>query len=310
MNNILFTFIFASFCVCSFAAKYPQDTTIAIYGEDGRKEVFQVTDNIKKLAHSTVALFIETPFSSPLRYTLDLDRDFFYAKVEAPTLRARHWLCPEVPYNTQLAAASCSGVLVEQDVILTAGHCLLNRPFSNTKNCSDIKVAFDYSYAHSDMNPYALALDNLYQCKEIIKIVREENGPDWALIRLDRRVKKRTPLSVSQYSHQLHIGQELFTIGSPNGIPLKVALGGKVTENSNKSLLLTSLDTFHINSGSPVFNAQTLEIEGIVIKGEEDFVLDNQRLCQSLKVCQKESDCEGETVTRSLEFLDYITQDI
>src|SRR5262249_38343194 len=60
--------------------------------------------------------------------------------------RASSWgdlqeLCPGEPFADQPAAAFCSGVLVDWDLVLTAGHCA--RAFAVDK----FRAVFDYSHA-------------------------------------------------------------------------------------------------------------------------------------------------------------------
>jgi hypothetical protein len=55
-------------------------------------------------------------------------------------------------------------------------------------------------------------------------------------------------------------------IGHPAGLPVKVA-SGKVTRNSDLEVFETSYDALGGNSGSPVFNSVTHEVEGIHVRG-------------------------------------------
>ena len=59
------------------------------------------------------------------------------------------------------------------------------------------------------------------------------------------------------------------------------------------------LDTYGGNSGSPVFNAATHEVEGILVRGETDFT--SNGTCNVSLVCPT-SGCRGEDVTRATEF--------
>ncbi len=97
-------------------------------------------------------------------------------------------------------------------------------------------------------------------------------GPDFALIRLDRKVTGHNPLAINR-SAGLAAGDGLFVIGHPVGLPLKVAGGATVRDVPMEGYFTTDLDTFSGSSGSPVFNAKTKLIEGILARGDEDFVL-------------------------------------
>ena len=74
----------------------------------------------------------------------------------------------------------------------------------------------------------------------------------------------------------------------PRGIPARW-LGGvmllplfftpQISMNSNEFQFSTNLDSFEGNSGSPVLNAKTFEVEGILVNGQEDLVLDSELQC-------------------------------
>ena len=49
-------------------------------------------------------------------------------------------LCPDQRFTAQPTAGDCSGTLVDNRIVLTAGHCV------EGKSCSDISFVFDYAY--------------------------------------------------------------------------------------------------------------------------------------------------------------------
>jgi V8-like Glu-specific endopeptidase len=82
-------------------------------------------------------------------------------------------------------------------------------------------------------------------------------------------------------------------------LPLKVAENAFVRDNSNSSYMTCNLDTYGGNSGSPVFNSETHEVEGILVRGETDFEPSGN--CNVSLVCPT-TGCRGEDVTRTTEF--------
>jgi ankyrin repeat protein len=86
-------------------------------------------------------------------------------------------------------------------------------------------------------------------------------------------------------------------IGSPSGLPLKVASGAKVRDNLHPFYFNANLDTFQGNSGSAVFNAETGVVEGILVRGEEDFIPNHEKKCVEANRCDDDK-CRGEDVTR------------
>mgnify|MGYP002404305880 CR=1 FL=1 len=59
-------------------------------------------------------------------------------------------------------------------------------------------------------------------------------------------------------------------VGHPSGLPMKVAPGR--VQFVTPRLIMMDTDTFGGNSGSPVLNAETGEVEGIFFRGGLDYV--------------------------------------
>lgn len=74
---------------------------------------------------------------------------------------------------------------------------------------------------------------------------------------------------------------------------------GRVIKNNHPFWFSTNLDTFSGNSGGPVFNAETYEVEGVLVRGEQDYIMNDDRDCDSVRKCEDDgSDCMGEEVVR------------
>jgi hypothetical protein len=86
-------------------------------------------------------------------------------------------------------------------------------------------------------------------------------------------------------------------------LPLKVAGGAKVRSNSSPGYFVANLDTYGGNSGSAVFNAQTLKVEGVLVRGETDF--NDSGSCTVSNRCS-DSSCRGEDVTRIASVIPFI----
>lgn len=250
-----------------------------IYNEDGRKDYFEVNDTkLIELARST-AVFIATE-----HLQADHQADCYRLKNEPATLP----LCPDEKYISQPQWGFCSGSLVAPDVILTAGHCV-----ANSKECQTTKIVFDYQVRGKDEKIKLFKSENVFSCKEIIYRTEQNQGADFALIRLDRPTLNRTVLKFSEL--EASFKDQLLIVGYPLGLPLKFTFNGKVRSTMNDYFFVAEVDTFTGNSGSPVFNQDTLEILGVLSRGEKDFVHKNS--CLVSKICKGES-CRGEDVTR------------
>ena len=86
-------------------------------------------------------------------------------------------------------------------------------------------------------------------------------------------------------------------VGSPSGLPLKVASGANVRETKHPFYFKANLDTFQGNSGSGVYNAITGVVEGILVRGEDDFEPNRAKMCIEAKKCAN-NECRGEDVSR------------
>jgi len=143
---------------------------------------------------------------------------------------------------------------------------------------------------------YRINKKQVYNCKEILarKLDKDQTKEDWAIIKLDRKVTDRTPLSFRKSGTVKH-SANLTLMGFPNGLPLKIATNGSVRSNGKPFYFVAEIDAFHMNSGSPVINQETLEVEGILVRGAKDF--NSNSSCRALNVC-KEGACRGEDVSK------------
>jgi hypothetical protein len=250
-----------------------------IYGSDDRLDLYQVQDSrLLSLADSTVAIF------SARSVSIAGDK----ARLKTSHYGEEMGLCKEEPFYDQYTGAFCSGSLVGPDTIMTAGHCVTSQP-----DCEDTKFVFGFSIKDASVkNPNELPASEVYGCKKLLG--REQSSADWALIQLDRPVAGHKPLRLSRAGDP---GDDtpLFVIGHPTGLPTKIAGGAKVRRSSPDGYFVANLDTYGGNSGSAVFNAQTGLIEGILVRGEADYVYKGD--CLVSNACPADS-CSGEDVTK------------
>ncbi|WP_417336725.1 trypsin-like serine peptidase [Halobacteriovorax marinus] len=258
-----------------------------IYGEDNRREPFEVANSRLEYASNSVAAIISNYSLRKIGHQTEL---------VSLTLDETINYCPSVPYTDQISAASCTSFLVAPDIVLTAGHCI-----KTDWDCQTKSFVFDYRIDKigTRVGPYKrfrIDNDNIYKCAEILERKLEKEGTleDWAIIKLDRRVEDREPLAI-RTSGRMQSDVKLSLLGFPSGIPLKIATDGKLRNDENKYFFVAEVDAFHMNSGSPVINEATLEVEGLLVRGEKDFI--NRVGCYDLMRCNDGS-CRGEDVSR------------
>lgn len=178
------------------------------------------------------------------------------------------FMCSDERFNNQASVSyACTGFLVGEDLLVTAGHCGTNTGEmrnSSENYCEAYTWLFDYR-ADSDVTQVSDL--NIYKCKEIIYAVQQEvdgHSHDFALVRLDRKVEGRSPLKFAQRA--VRRGERVTMLGHPMGLPLKYTFNARVFKEEEGRSFLTNLDAFAGNSGSPVFNTKN-EVVGVLIAG-------------------------------------------
>ncbi|MEQ1664263.1 MAG: proprotein convertase P-domain-containing protein [Bdellovibrionales bacterium] len=264
-----------------------------IYGSDDRKDLYQLKDStLLALADSTVSLIATNDLKENGNVT-EITTTPYGTSYSLP-------LCANEPFREQDTAAFCSGFLVAPNIIVTAGHCVRNEG-TPSSDCSTTKFVFGFDLKNANDRPQSVPNSEVYSCKHIIKSQLDNSGADFSVIELDRPVTNHRPLNLRRESAPT-TSDTLIVIGHPSGLPTKVAGNGKI-RNVFSSYIRASLDTYGGNSGSSVFNADTHEVEGVLVRGEEDFVAQNG--CMLSKQCAQDG-CRGEDVTRISEVLPYL----
>jgi V8-like Glu-specific endopeptidase len=258
-----------------------QSSDKVIYGVDNRVDLFETQVPLfYELAHSTAAMVRSS----------SLNREGESYKISGNTLESRG-ICSTARFSKQITAASCSGFLVGANLLVTAGHCVTSQ-----SDCNSFKWVFDYNVTQEESLEFSVPSSSVYSCKRIVsQDLNRSTKNDFALIELDREVNDRSPLTF-RTAGKVEKLTSLVVIGHPSGLPTKIADGAWVRENMNDYYFVTNLDTFGGNSGSAVFDTETGMVEGILVRGETDYVWDS-RGCRVPKICEEEG-CRGEDVTR------------
>jgi V8-like Glu-specific endopeptidase len=182
--------------------------------------------------------------------------------------------------------------LVGPDIIATAGHCV------NAGNVTDVRFVFGFRMRNATIAETVISNEEIYSGVALLGREEVGTGPDWAVVRIDRRVPNHRIVPIRR-TGKVGNTQAVHVIGHPCGLPTKFAGGAAVRDNQPNAFFVANLDTYGGNSGSPVFNSDTHVVEGILVRGETDFA--TQGNCQVSLVCPT-TGCRGEDCTRTTEF--------
>lgn len=197
--------------------------------------------------------------------------------------------CDGEPLNGQQRLAKCTGFLVAEDILVTAGHCV-----RESYDCEGNSWVFGYDKQAAELKK--ISKNNVYKCQKVLYSEKNlETKVDFAIVKLDRAVTTAQPMSLSRAP--LDPQEHLMVLGYPLGTPLKLAINGTVRVNTNSYFFTANLDTFHGNSGSPVVGQNSSEVTGLLVRGEKDTEFDDARSCLKIKRCADNS-CRGEDVVR------------
>jgi len=286
-----------------------------IYGERDQHEFYESTiEAAAALFDAEVMLISEGPdFLVPSGDGYAIT----YTKTLSQYLQSRYGypLCADEPYGDQPVPGFCSGFMVGDDLIATAGHCI-----SKVRDCQTTSFIFNYHVPGADGAPAWVPADDVYECAEIVGSVNKWSN-DYAVIRVDRPIVGHTaiPLRRTGAVESDDAVAGLAVIGHPVGLPAKLADNSWITDASHPYYFQSNLDVYGGNSGSAVVsltNAGDLYLtEGILVRGNYDWmaVVKDGVPCMASVFCD-DTGCTGtagsgwEECTRATQFASLVPQ--
>lgn len=267
----------------------PEDSTFGakvIYGSDDRRDIYQENDADRlQLSRSVCGLLNSSQLTDNGNGTYSIALSEYQISGTSA--------CPDEPYGDQPTAMFCTGFLVGEDLIATAGHC-----YSST-SVAGVRFVFGFEMTDSTTPQSVVSADRVYQGVSVVgrQLI---NDLDYAIVRVDRRVTSpgAVPLPLRR-AGVVPMEEKVGVIGHPAGLPMKIAFGAEteVYGNSAGGYFTANLDTYGGNSGSPVFNQQTGVVEGILVRGATDY-----QVTTCFRSNQLSDDEAAEEVSKSLTF--------
>ena len=214
-------------------AKAARSAQKVIYGTDDRTEVFSLSGANLNDADSVVSLFNSADVTDNGDGTMSLATENF---------GAAYSLCSGERFRDQPIGAFCSGFLVARDVIATAGHCL------TADNVTDKRFVFGFRMSNATTAVTVVPSTEVYSGVSLLGREEVGDGPDWALVRIDRSVLNHRVVKVRR-TGKISNTQNLHVIGHPVGLPAKFAGGATVRDNAPGEFFVANLDTYGGNWG-------------------------------------------------------------
>lgn len=234
-----------------------------VYDTDDRRElVLAPSEALRRFGEQSVVALID---DATLNGAAASDASALFA---LPTWGEREDLCDEVRFRDQPSVASCSGVLVDRDLVLTAGHCARNL------DCEALSLVFGYHYIGDEALP-TLGPEDVYRCAEVLSFETRAalSDRDYGWIRLDRRVSsdKRAAV-IAPLSKPIVPGELLQAYGFSGGVPLKIEpdVAAHEATPAAGSYFLAALDAFAGASGGPLIRADG-SVVGTLALGAMDY---------------------------------------
>ncbi|QDK41668.1 hypothetical protein DOM21_09435 [Bacteriovorax stolpii] len=260
-----------------------------IYGEDNRTLVSDLD-----AVYDAEALTFSRAILAQIPNWRITSNDKTTIGIETRDLKTGLNFCDGERFLDQPLVSACTAFMVAPDLIVTAGHCVKDK-----YDCKKQTWVLDYDDRMDFLPPkstVSFSKEKAYACKELVSWSQNAKL-DYALIRLERPITDRAPLKIRREG-KTATNESLMVIGHPLGMPKMLTSNIMIRDNTLDFVFKTNADTFSGNSGSPVLGIKSKMVEGILVRGDDDFKTDFQLGCDRPAKCG-DKECRGESVQRS-----------
>lgn len=234
-------------------------SSLSYYGEDSRKDFYQLTSSVEKNLARAVAFRLD---KHELRgWTFQR-----YWKIVSKPFSDRNVCEGERFSSQQTIRRGCSAVLVSPKHLLTAGNCTRQHYCYNDL----FYWMFNHHLEEEGIFPEKRHKKNFYKCEKVVKDAYDpEAGVSFSLLELEEEVVGVSPVKIADHDF-IPEEDELITMGHTRGLPLKIAGGARVLDQ-NADFFLINSDIAAATRGAAIFNKRSHELEGILIHGTPNY---------------------------------------
>lgn len=267
-----------------------------IYGDDDRHNLYEsiITPDLKTDANKVACLINKNQIKR--------NSDGTYSLVFSQLYGEAHGLCDNENFVNEPVIPFCSGFAVSNKLFVTAGHCIDSTNLNNTLIVYGFKMK-----SKLDAN-IIISKSDIYEPIRIIKREFEETTNDYSVLEI-RGIFAKNRIASVRRTGKIADNDRVHVIGYPSGLPIKVTLNASVLNDNQSNYFIINSDTYQGNSGSPVFNSNNHIVEGILVRGEQDFRYIRLANCYGSIRCPKDIGlCRGEDVSRVSQFINIVNK--